>query len=355
MKTNLQQRKTSKSVASRSASKGRKIKGIFLRGKVFWLSCIQNGHRIQTSLHTDDEAEAVRKAIEIRGNPVLAVSEPLRAEVKAFVAHKLEKNEYSKSSAASKQHCLLHFADFVNKWNPDDITTADAQRFYDSYKGKVVDSTREGYAMTLKSFFNYLLDVNKVRQNPAVAMKLARVDRKGRTVFATRELRDKLVTEAPDDDLRFILFCGFHAGMRKDEIVEARPDWFDVNRGAVEIKTTPTFRPKDRDARTIPLTSSFKEFLNGYGLRSPFMLRADVEHGAARYRYDFRRPYEKFMEAQGCSWLTAHIMRHTFASLLAISGVSIFKIALWLGDDVRVVQNHYAKLLPQDVDIERMI
>jgi hypothetical protein len=46
-------------------------------------------------------------------------------------------------------------------------------------------------------------------------------------------------------------------------------------------------------------------------------------------------------------------MRHTFASLLAIAGVSIFKIAQWLGDDVKVVERHYAHLLPQDSDIER--
>ncbi|HEY5769378.1 MAG TPA: hypothetical protein VIS71_05975 [Terrimicrobium sp.] len=46
-------------------------------------------------------------------------------------------------------------------------------------------------------------------------------------------------------------------------------------------------------------------------------------------------------------------MRHTCASLLASPGVSIYKIAKWLGDDVRTVQRHYAKLLPDDSEIER--
>jgi integrase len=49
----------------------------------------------------------------------------------------------------------------------------------------------------------------------------------------------------------------------------------------------------------------------------------------------------------------SYVMRHTFASLLAIAGVSIVKIAEWLGDDVKVVERHYAHLLPQDLDIER--
>ena len=58
------------------------------------------------------------------------------------------------------------------------------------------------------------------------------------------------------------------------------------------------------------------------------------------------------MKTQGLEWVTPHVMRHTFASLLASEGVSIYKITLWLGDDVRVVQKHYAKLLPKDEDIE---
>lgn len=335
------------------SSRARKVKGIFLRGKVFWLSCVENGHRIQTSLQTDDEAEAVRKAIEIRGNPALAISFPLRAEVEAFIKYKLFANEYSRNSAESKRHCLIKFADFTNKHNPDDVTTPDIQRFYESYAGNVADSTREGYMMTLRSFFNFLRDANKTRQNPVDGVKMVRVDRKGRPEFATHEERDRLIVNAPDDDLRFILYCGFHGGMRKAEIVEARPEWFNLAAGTVTIGTTATFRPKDREERTVPLTAAFKTFLASYGMRSPFMLRPDVEHGSWRYRYDFRKPFDAYMKAQSCERITPHIMRHTFASLLASAGVSIYKIAVWLGDDVRVVQEHYAKLLPQDGDIEK--
>ncbi len=348
-------RKTSGSkLKSGRASGARKVKGIFLRGKTFWLSCVENGHRIQTSLQTDDESEAVRKAREIRGNPLLAVCEPLRGEVEAFIAHKLRANEYSRNSAESKRHCLLKFADFTNKNNPDDIGPADVQRFYESYAGKVADSTREGYMMTLRSFFNFLRDQNKTRQNPVDGVKMVRVDRKGRAEFATREERDRLIENAPDDSMRFILFCGFHAGMRKAEIIEARPEWFNLEVGTVKIARTETFRPKDREERTVPLTAAFKSFLASYGLPAPFMLKPEVTHAAWRYRYDFRKPWDNYLKAQGCERITPHIMRHTFASLLASAGVSIYKIAVWLGDDVRVVQQHYAKLLPQDGDIERM-
>jgi hypothetical protein len=37
--------------------------------------------------------------------------------------------------------------------------------------------------------------------------------------------------------------------------------------------------------------------------------------------------------------------------ICATKGIDIYRIATWLGDDVRVVQRHYAKLRPDDREI----
>jgi site-specific recombinase XerD len=47
------------------------------------------------------------------------------------------------------------------------------------------------------------------------------------------------------------------------------------------------------------------------------------------------------------------VMRHTFASLLVQAGVSVYKVARWLGDGVEVVEEHYGHLAPKDSDIEK--
>jgi hypothetical protein len=39
------------------------------------------------------------------------------------------------------------------------------------------------------------------------------------------------------------------------------------------------------------------------------------------------------------------------ASICASKGIDIYRIATWLGDDVRVVQRHHAKLRPDDREI----
>ena len=203
--------------------------------------------------------------------------------------------------------------------------------------------------------------------NPVGAVKLAKCDAKGRQAWCDREMKNRLLTNATDADLRFILFCGFEAGLRRGEIVEARADWFDLPAGLVHVRRADgqprlrdgeiPFRPKDRDERTIPLTKPFQAFLKRYLKgRAPldFALMPEVKHGEWRYRYDFRRPFDEYMQAQGCEWVTPHVMRHSFASILASAGVSIFKVAQWLGDDVRVVQRHYAKLAAGDEDIHAL-
>jgi integrase len=336
----------------KSRSRAGKIRGIYLRGNIYWFGKMVNGKRKPVSLGTSDYGEAVMRALEIQANPLLAPAEPLHTEIDAFIKYKLDQNEYSRASAESKKYALTEFASFVSKSDPATITDQDVDRFYQKLRSRVEESTAQGYITTLRSFFNRLLEIGKVRTNVAASVKLARLDSKGRTEFCPPDLRDKLIANCKREDLKFVLFCGFHAGMRKQEIIEARPDWFDLKGGAIHVRRTDTFRPKDREDRSIPMTKAFRAFLEVYGLRSPFMVRPEVAHGESRYRWDFRRPWSEYMAEHKCPEVTPHIARHTFASLLASAGVSIYKIARWLGDDVRVVQDHYAKLMTRDADIE---
>jgi integrase len=333
-------------------SPGGKVRGIYQRGNIFWYQRMVKGQRVQVSLGTDDFGEAVAKALEIQADPFLTSADPLQSEIDAFIKYKLQQNEYSLASAESKRYALKEFASFVSKTSPVAITPADIERFYQRLRSRVAESTAQGYITTVRSFFNRLFETRKVRTNVVKTVKMARLDSNSRKQFCTPTQRDQLIAKCEREDLKFTLFCGFHAGMRKAEIIEARPDWFDLKTGSIHVRKTDTFRPKDREDRVIPMTRAFKTFLKTYGLRSPFMLHPEVPHWKSRYRWDFRRPWAEYVAKHDCPWVTPHIARHTFASLLASAGISIYKIAQWLGDDVRVVQKHYAKLLPKDEDIE---
>ncbi|MEM7013631.1 MAG: tyrosine-type recombinase/integrase, partial [Verrucomicrobiota bacterium] len=187
-------------------------------------------------------------------------------------------------------------------------------------------------------------------------LKLARLRVSYKSRYCSREQQSAIFDACDRDDLRYVLFCGFHCGLRLGEIIESRPEWFDLNGGRNGVLTlipTQSWVPKDREQRSIPLTLEFREFLEDYGLRSPFMLRPDIKPGKWRYRYDPRRPFKICVKKAGNEWVNFHTMRHTFASRLVSANVSVYKVASWMGDDVRVVQRHYGHLQPDTGDIEK--
>jgi len=91
----------------------------------------------------------------------------------------------------------------------------------------------------------------------------------------------------------------------------------------------------------------FLKFMEDYPLDGDFRIAPKIVRGKSRYRYDFIRPFRRYVDhvgketGQDLSWLTPHIMRHTFGSLLAIAGESLAKISDWMGDDPRVTERHY--------------
>jgi site-specific recombinase XerD len=266
------------------------------------------------------------------------------------------RGRFTSATAEKARAALRVFLREVGNKSISSITVKDCQAFYDSIRKTVKASTATSYIFVVRSLFTWLMQVEGAAfENPAKKVQMDKVATIGLRKFCDLKMKTSLINNASSDDLRFILFCGFDAGLRKGEIIESRVDWFDLDSGLLHIRKTSLFTPKDGNERTIPLTVPFRAFLGTYlADKEVYALKPEVGQGANRYRYDFRRPFDDYMKLQGCPWVNPHIMRHSFASILASAGKSIFKISEWLGDDVRVVQRHYAKLSPLDSDIHAL-
>lgn len=354
----------------------RGIKNLYTQRGRFYYARQVNGSRPFVDLQTSDESEALRRIAELERSPLLAAKRSgLRAEIDRFVAHKIARREYSRDSGATKVLILREFAD----WLPAAASAATVRpdqcaAFYERLRDRVSESTAESYMMTLRSFFRYQVTVRRTRlDNPVAKIALGRAEHIARKRFVDKRTKNALLKAVPDDDLRFILFCGFDAGLRRGEISEARVDWFELKHGgSLHVqrsvgKRLPEgqreWRPKYNKERVIPLTRPFRKFLAGYLKgREPldFALQPEIGHGRWRYRYDIRRPFAEFMETQAraglaeAKWITPHVMRHSFASILKIAGVSTAKIAEWLGDTERVTERTYAHLKPDDRDVHAL-
>jgi len=328
-----------------------RLKGLYLRGKTFWFSHGTGKNRLQVSLETSDEADAIQKAKVILANPQLNPCNGFLREMNRYADEKVSDGIWTGNSHISKTSVLKMFGEDLGFKDLPDITTEAVKTWYDDQKKRVPDSAH-GYMTTVRTFFSWAVGKKMIRTSPAAGVKMGKANSKARVKFCTFAQRDKCFKAAEgDQDLQFIQYCGFYAGMRKNEIIEARPEWFDLEHNVIHVEETPTFTVKNKKNRPVPLHPDFKKFLETYDMSGLYMLKPDVEKGIGVYRYDFRRPFEEHMENLGPGWVTPHVMRHTFASLLAIRGISLYKIAKWLGDRLSTTEDHYAHLLPQDDEI----
>lgn len=327
-----------------------KIRNIYLRDGGYWYGKMVGGRRTWVNLRTRDPREAAILAMEYQAKEI--ERRDSGGDLAAiYCAKKRRDDVFSERSAESAIEILRRIPG-----DPRKIGAGELQRWLDSMGG-LSPWTIGGYYNRLRAFFSWMAAGGIRPDNPMLSVKVRRPpSRPLRRWLRVPEVA-RLIGSAPDDDLRFVLFAGFHAGFRRLEIVEARADWFDVAARRIHVRKTPTFRPKDRDERSLPMTVEFAAFLSGFldGLdQDDYAMRPDVERGTWRYRYDFRRPFTQHAAAMGVGWLTPHGMRHSFACNLASAGVSIYKIAEWLGDGVAVVQRHYARVDPDDGGIDAL-
>jgi integrase len=161
------------------------------------------------------------------------------------------------------------------------------------------------------------------------------------------------------EDLKFILYCGFHAGLRRKEIAMAKVSWFDLDHGLIHAQNMPEegYALKDEENRTIDMSDAFRAFLIDYlknRKSGEFVLRPEKAQGTWKYRYDFSRLVEGHFESLEVQ-CSIHDMRRSFASNAVSSGISLYIVAKWLGDGYEVIERSYGHLAPNTGEINKVV
>ena len=329
----------------------KEISGIYLRGKVYWLAAtLESWGRIRVSLKTEDLAEAITAARHVRAFPERYFNRQSGDLKELFLSHQDRKG--ISRARIDLSRIVLDELTRVTETTLDRVTAAGAGRWWTALVGRVKPKSAKDYLGVVTVFFRWAIDAGHVKSSPVALIVPPKIRPQPRRVFLRPEDALRVLDAATEDDLRFAIFCGLHCGLRRGEVIASRPHWFDLVNGLLHVQNEADWLTKDRDNRTIPLTAEFREFLTGYGLRSPYMFRPDVKPKASnktwRYRTDFAKQFAGHMDRLGLGHVTFHDLRRTFASLHASFGTSIFIISKWLGDNVDVVESTYGHLIPND-------
>jgi site-specific recombinase XerD len=265
-----------------------KVKGIIWRDGGCWYNRTFKGIRRWFNLETKDLSQAIERKHELLESPSLARNDSLEIDCARFVNWKLARREYTSGSAEKARHVLKDFSSrFGTSATLQTIRTSDIQKWYDGLLSRgLKGSTAESYIMVVRALFRWAVEVERCRlRTPAQDVRIVVPSRIGRRDWLEKERIAGVLEAAPNDDLLFILFSGFDAGLRRNEIVEARVRWFDLRNGVLHVRKSPTFEPKDKEERTIPLTRRFRGFLDRFlknRQADEWVLRPAVEKGRFR-------------------------------------------------------------------------
>lgn len=333
------------------------MKGIYQvrNSQCYWFRFRVNGKEYRRSTGESDEAKAIEAARRMLETPPIETADVLETEIDAFV--KSRSANYRRDSG----YVLKSFAEAMAGLAVRDITPERIRAWTGSLEVKA--STREAYRFQIQKLFDWFIENGKARTNPAREVEIADVEeRSTRKVWINKRNWPAIFAACQDLELKFALYAGLHAGLRLEEVIMFRPEWIDRNVGAhgvINVTFAENWKPKDGTERTIPISPEFRDFLdNGFPrLPGPYMIAPfKVKKPGDRYRVEFRTKFRNFRASDEIKKLelghfTFHDLRRSFASNLVSGGVSIYKVAKWLGDDVDVVQRTYGHLDPSDDEL----
>jgi integrase len=182
------------------------------------------------------------------------------------------------------------------------------------------------------------------------AVKLIKLPNRKLYFYSFDEL-ENLIKKVNGKWLTFVLL-GSKAGLRLGEIVNLRKDQILWDQNLIHIIGNDKWNPKAKKERYVPMCKNLRKHL------AEISKNIDKEHRFFPYNLNPQRCYDhisdkytKLLKRRNfCG--SAHTLRHTFASHLAIRGISLQRIMEWLGHSDMKMTLRYAHLMPANTTKE---
>ena len=223
----------------------------------------------------------------------------------------------------SLEHYLRQFSVGRESRAISDFTFSEVESWMVKYP---CADTRRTWLSRLSALFAFCVRRGYVEKNPCDRIEPVTCDRKPPRIVTPEQSR-QLLAAAPVV-MRPYIILGMFAGIRPEELT--RLDWSHIN---LETGTVNIDFPKVRGRRRIvPLDPLAVTLLRSHPLQrgavSP--CRASI----SRWRFRARK-------LLGLDKWPQDLFRHTAASYLLAKHQDAGKVALWLGNSVKVLMSHY--------------
>jgi integrase len=202
--------------------------------------------------------------------------------------------------------------------------------------------------VTLQAMYNWAIKRGMMATNPAKGVERFKSDPRER--FLAKEEIERLFRTLTalerGEELSPLLAAAVRllalTGARKSEITDLRWDEIDFQRGLITLSSTRSKTGRKR----IGLSAAAIELLRGLANDSEFVFPATKGEGPTRALQD---AWELIRLEAGLDGVRLHDLRHTFASLAAAEGASLYFIGKALGHTQARTTERYAHLTTTEV------
>ena len=339
---------------------------IFKRGNTWWIAYYIAGKRepIRKSLKTTSKriAEREKQAVEnelLQGyRRVPEDKNPTLDEYWPKYLAWAESGHLRPRTIERKKDFWAQFRGFVGENRLGSITPQDIESFK-SWRRQLGNSlTTINKALTdLQAIYNRAIKLNLYTGvNPFDGIERFRPTKKLPTYHSETELLHLLaLTEGKNRYVKWtVLLCGW-AGLRKNELVNCRFEWFNFEQRKIRVRSFPGFTIKDHEEREIDMSMRIRDEFGALGHREGFVFESPkYTLGKARYRFDPKRSLISVLKEAGLPTdKPFQRLRITYGSVLILKGVPLKKVSRMLGHaSVTTTEKHYIGLEPFDHRID---
>lgn len=264
----------------------------------------------------------------------------MQKQIKNFLDFIENEKKASQNTLQSYKRDITQYSTYVeeNKVNYLKVDEEDIRTYlkYMNDEGKKSSTISRSLA-SIRSFYQYLLRVKKVKRDPTEGIQSPKIEKRIPAVLTSQEV-ELLLDQPKNVDLKGIrdkamLEFAYATGMKVTEIISLNIDDVNLEEGYV------TCRNKDK-SRNIPLGSLSLKALKDYIENSRNILIKDENvtslfvntNGQGLTRQGFWKIVKYYKDQAHISKeITPHILRHSFATHLLQNGADLKAIQTMLG------------------------
>jgi integrase len=293
------------------------------------------------------EAAELKKLVDRGGDPLGAIEEARAAPTVADMCERYETEHLPKKRETSARADRLMIAKYIPTTLKHKRVAAVSFSDVDGLHRKITAAgtpiRANRVVALLGKMFSLAIRWGWRADNPAKGIELNPENKRERYLGGDELARlTQALAAHPDQTAANVIRLLLLTGARRGEVLSARWDHFDLTTG---VWTKPSSHTKQKKIHRVPLSGPARQLLADlYAARTPDAAYIFPSGRSGQHREGIRRAWTHVCGAAGISGVHVHDLRHSYASILASSGLSLHVVGALLGHTQPRTTARYAHL-----------